>query len=81
MPKYIVLVDTIEIHTRRYTVEAETEDRACTLVLDEELEETLDYTDSFEGLSCVDDSFNVIDVTEQEPIKPFVIRSKLNANR
>ena len=59
--QFSVLVDTTEIHTRRYTIEADSEDEAEQLVYDGAIRE---YTDDFEGLALVDDSFIIIEVTE-----------------
>ncbi len=59
MPKYRVLVDTIERHTRRYEVEAADEEEAESIVYNSTL---LDYEDSFESLEGGDNDFAIVEV-------------------
>ena len=65
MPKYTVLVDTIEHHTRRYTVEADDEDDARDQI--EDGCASLNYIDTYEGLAKADESpFLILEVWEEE---------------
>lgn len=63
MPKYRILVDTIECHTRQYEVEAVDEEQAESIVYDASL---LDYEDSFESLEGGDNDFTIVEVEEIE---------------